>query len=75
MGVLSFQTQNSIWKRHYADYVKKQTLYYEHLNSIAETVTHKATPEETEYYMGLLKPKTSVHKLKLVKEDKVNDKL
>lgn len=51
------------WRRAFYSYMNKQTAYYEYLNAHAQTKTHKATPEETAYYMDLVNPKSDVHKL------------
>lgn len=41
------------WYSRYCHEVEKMTLKYEEINRQAETISHKATPEETEYYMKL----------------------
>lgn len=75
MKILTPKSQrNANVLRHYFEFVKKQTAYYEYLNRHSETITHKATPEETKYYIGLLKSKPSVHKLKLKDNKTTNDK-
>lgn len=58
--------------RHFSEFIKRQTAYYEYINRHSGTIIHKATPEETKYYMSLLEPKPSAHRLKL-KESKTNE--
>jgi len=42
------------WKQKYEEEVRLMTRKYEQLNQCAVTVTRKATPEETAYYLEIL---------------------
>ena len=45
--------RNSRCLRHFRHYMDKMTREYEIINSEAPTKIHKATKEETEYYMNI----------------------
>lgn len=47
--------RNARCLKHFRQHMNKIVKEYEYINTEAPTKIHKATDEETEYYMGILK--------------------